>query len=163
MTSRYFRGVFAISANIFAGKKVKAPQVANVNNSPMVCPALTTPPINDDISIKYIHGTNDQVIPGAAHLVKWADGTTSWYYSQLEGVADYWSKVLGCTDHTTTKFGTPSAINVRDTFTACRRQYRGVELDEITGGNHGCPNKPGLDGFNGSDCRVEGWTFLSSH
>lgn len=161
LTSHYFRGAFIISANFFAGKKVAG--TATIANSPPLCPALTSAPKNDDISVKYIHGTNDNGVPDNGHLVRWPDGTTSWYFSQLQNLVNFWNPALGCTSHTTTMFGSPTAANTRDTFSSCRRPYRATELDTISGGNHGCPNSPGLDGFNGSDCRVEGWTFLASH
>ena len=161
LISHYFRGAFLISANFFAGKKVSG--TASLSNSPPLCPALTVPPINDDISVKYIHGTNDQAIVDNGHVDNWPDGTSSWYYSQLQDLVNFWNPALGCTTHTTTTFGAPNAANRRDTFSSCRRAHRATQLDTISGGNHGCPNTPGLDGFNGSDCRVEGWTFLESH
>jgi len=161
LVSHYFRGAFIISATFFGGKKV--PGTATIASSPPLCPALTTAPKNDDLSVKYIHGTNDHGVPDSGHIVRWPDGTTSWYYSQLQNLVNFWNPALGCTSHTTTMFGSPTAANRRDTFSTCRRPYRATELDTISGGNHGCPNSPGLDGFNGSDCRVEGWTFLASH
>ena len=75
LISHYFRGAFLISANFFAGKKVSG--TANLSNSPPLCPALTVPPINDDISVKYIHGTNDQAIVDNGHVDNWPDGTSS--------------------------------------------------------------------------------------
>src|SRR5262249_24074938 len=78
--------------------------------------------------------------------------------------AGAFASMLGCSPTpTSTTWGTPSPVNQTETWGGCAMQNVAVALDTIQGAGHGCPNAGGLDGLNGSDCRTEGWNFLTAN